>query len=55
MARLLLLLLLPLLRRRRIMIGSALSYAMDIQKFQTLTYRKMVLEAAALLNSLNFF
>jgi hypothetical protein len=49
-ARLLLLLLVPLLLRRRIMTGSAPSCAMDIQKFRTLSYRRMGLEAAALPN-----
>jgi hypothetical protein len=42
-----LLLLLPLLLRRRIMIGPA---PMGIQIFRTLSYRRMGLEAAALLN-----
>jgi hypothetical protein len=42
----LLLLLLPLLLCRRMMIGSAPSCAMEIQKFRALNYRKMGFEAA---------
>jgi hypothetical protein len=47
-----LLLLLPLLLRRRIMIGPA---PMGIQIFRTLSYRRMGLEAAALLNFSQLF
>jgi hypothetical protein len=50
-----LLLLLLLLLRRRITINSAPSCAMDIQKFRILSYRRMGLEAAALLAALPNF
>jgi hypothetical protein len=53
--RLLLLLSYPHLLGRKIMIGSAAIYVMGIQKFRTLSYRRMGLKAAALLNFSQLF